>query len=71
MELIVATIGMILIAVLIFALLSFGRRLADMREIMLQSEDSVNRIAEKFEMVDDIQLEHQRRDDDRKRGRWN
>lgn len=64
-------VSIVAIVAVVAMLVVLNRRLADMREIMLQSEDTVNRIAEKFEAVDDVQFERQWHEDDRRRGRWN
>lgn len=65
-------IGMVVIVLLVAALVVIDRRLRDIREITLMSEDAINRVAEKFDGIDDIQIERQMwRDDERQRGRWN
>lgn len=71
MTTIVAIIGLVLIVMLIVVMLAFSIKLRDMRDIMLQSEDTVNRIAEKFDGVDDIQIERKWREEERRNGRWN
>ena len=57
MEWFVMFFGIVLVLAAVVAGASIDRRLRDIRDVMIQSEDTVNRIAERFEDVDEVVYE--------------
>lgn len=57
MEWFVMFFGIVLVLAAVVAGASIDKRLRDIRDVMIQSEDTVNRIAERFEDVDEVVYE--------------